>query len=95
MRPLTKKLWLGMGILVILTPLGLILPGYFKAGGAWGEKKIWALWNAPMPDYSFKGWEGKGLVISSFAYIVSAIVGIVIIAGIVFWVGKMLARNNE
>jgi len=34
---LTKKLWIGIFVLVILTPLGLILPNYFKAGDAWGE----------------------------------------------------------
>ena len=34
---LTKKLWIGIGVLIILTPLGLILPDYFKAGDAWGE----------------------------------------------------------
>ncbi|MFH1199144.1 MAG: PDGLE domain-containing protein [Candidatus Omnitrophota bacterium] len=33
----TQKLWLGILILVILSPLGLILPHYFKAGSAWGE----------------------------------------------------------
>ena len=33
----TTKLWLGIGILVLLSPLGLILPEYFKAGDAWGE----------------------------------------------------------
>lgn len=33
----TAKLWLGIAVLVILSPLGLILPEYFKATGAWGE----------------------------------------------------------
>jgi len=33
----TRKLWIGIGILVILSPLGLIIPKYFGAGGAWGE----------------------------------------------------------
>jgi hypothetical protein len=34
---LTRKLWAGIGALIILSPLGLILPDYFKAGSAWGE----------------------------------------------------------
>jgi len=33
----TTKLWIGIGILAILSPLGLILPERFKAGDAWGE----------------------------------------------------------
>jgi len=36
MKTITK-LWIGIGILILLSPLGLILPEYFKAGDAWGE----------------------------------------------------------
>ena len=36
MKPITK-LWLGLGVLILLSPLGLILPDHFKAGSAWGE----------------------------------------------------------
>ncbi|MBP6963714.1 MAG: PDGLE domain-containing protein [Armatimonadetes bacterium] len=32
-----KKLWIGLGILVVLSPLGLIIPARFGAGSAWGE----------------------------------------------------------
>ena len=35
-----KRLWWGIGILVLLSPLGLILPEVFKSGPAWGE---WSL----------------------------------------------------
>jgi len=34
---LINKLWVGMGILVLISPLGLLLPERFKAGDAWGE----------------------------------------------------------
>lgn len=33
----TTKLWIGIAVLAILSPAGLILAGYFKAGPAWGE----------------------------------------------------------
>lgn len=33
----TTKLWIGLAILIILSPLALILPEHFKAGAAWGE----------------------------------------------------------
>ena len=92
---LTKKLWIGIAILVVLTPLGLILPYYFKAQGAWGEGKIMDFWIAPLRDYSFKGWEDKGLVFLCFSYIIAAIVGVAVISGIVFIIGKMLARKND
>jgi hypothetical protein len=31
------RLWIGLGILAMLSPIGLILPEIFKAGAAWGE----------------------------------------------------------
>jgi hypothetical protein len=34
---ITTKLWLGLGVLSILSPLGLYLPEKFKAGSTWGE----------------------------------------------------------
>ncbi|MCX5678414.1 MAG: cobalamin biosynthesis protein [Candidatus Omnitrophica bacterium] len=37
MKKNTARLWIGLVILVILSPLGVILPKYFKAGTAWGE----------------------------------------------------------
>jgi len=33
----TKRLWWGLGILILLSPLGLILPHLFQSGPAWGE----------------------------------------------------------
>lgn len=108
----TKKLWIGIGILIVLSPIGLILPDHFKAGAAWGEwgadeiqkltgyiphglEKLSTLWNAPIPDYAFKGWEEKGLFHLSFAYIFSAVLGIAVTAGIVFVVSKLLVRRGD
>jgi cobalt/nickel transport protein len=31
------KFWVGLGVLAVLSPLGLLLPAYFKSGTAWGE----------------------------------------------------------
>ena len=109
---ITTKLWIGLVILIALTPLGLILPERFKTGGAWGEwgsqeikdlvgyiprgfEKLSRLWSAPVPDYAFKGWEGKGLMHLSVAYIVSAIAGIAIIVGLVFLLGRILTKKGD
>lgn len=32
-----KRLWIWIGVLILLSPIGLILPELLKAGGAWGE----------------------------------------------------------
>jgi len=109
---LTNKLWIGLGILVVLSPLGLLLPEHFKAESAWGEwgademqklvgyipqglEKLSSLWNAPMPDYAFKGWEGKGVSQLSFVYIISAMLGIIVIVVVILLIGKILSRWNE
>lgn len=106
------KFWIGIAILIILSPIGLILPYHFKAGSAWGEwgademqklvgyvpqglQKLSELWKAPMPDYAFKGWEEKGLPHLSFAYIISAIVGIGIITIVVLVIGRILSKKED
>ncbi len=33
----TKRLWWGLVILMLISPIGLILPEVFKSGPAWGE----------------------------------------------------------
>jgi cobalt/nickel transport protein len=99
------KLWFLIAVLAALTPLGLALPEYFKAGSSWGEwgldeikgligylpqglGKLASIWNPPIPDYSFKGWSGKALLSQGFAYISSAVLGILVTAGVVILLGK-------
>ncbi len=36
MKPI-KRLWWGLAVLILLSPLGLILPEIFRSGPAWGE----------------------------------------------------------
>jgi len=107
----TTKLWIGLGILILLSPLGLLLPEHFKAGSAWGEwgtgtikewigyvpgglEKLSSLWSAPIPDYTFKGQEGAGLWVLSLGYIASALIGILVVAGLVFLIAKLLSKNK-
>ena len=109
---LTTKLWIGIAALVILSPLGLMLPEYFKSGSAWGEwgvdeiqkiigyapkglVKLSSLWKAPLSDYAFSGWEEKGSAGLSFAYIISAIIGIAAVVIIALLAGKWLAKKGD
>jgi hypothetical protein len=92
----TSKMALGLGGLILLSPLGLIIPDYFKAGSAWGESgKDGELWKAPMPDYSFKGWEDKGLPHLSFAYIIAGVLGAAVIALLAWLIGRLLAKKGD
>jgi cobalt/nickel transport protein len=98
--------------LILLSPLGLLLPEHFKTGAAWGEwsideikklvgyvpkglEKLAPLWNAPLPDYAFKGWEGKGLSHLNLAYVISAVVGIGVTVGASLLVGKLLVKRGK
>jgi cobalt/nickel transport protein len=98
--------------LIILSPLGLLLPEHFKAGTAWGEwgadeirelagylpsglNRLADLWKAPMPDYAFKGWEDKPLSYLSFAYILSAVIGILLIILVTLLLGKFFSKKEE
>ncbi|MFA5146856.1 MAG: PDGLE domain-containing protein [Candidatus Omnitrophota bacterium] len=108
----TTKLWIGLAILIVLSPIGLILPEHFKAGSAWGEwgaeemmdlvgyiphglERLAGLWKAPIPDYAFKGWEGKPLQDLSFAYIISAVVGITITVLAVIGIARLLVKKED
>lgn len=108
---ITSKLWIGMAVLAVLSPLGLILPEYFKAGTAWGEwsadeiqalvgyipnglAKLAARWTAPIPDYAFKGWEERGLSHLSFAYIISAFLGMAVVSLLAWLIGRTLTKKE-
>ena len=104
-----RKLWIGIGVLILLSPLGLVLPRMFRAGGAWGEwgldgineragyvpeglKGLSGIWSAPVSDYAFSGWN-KGLK-GYLAYILSGIVGVALVAGLAYVLGRVLKRNE-
>ena len=106
------KLWIGILVLVVLSPLGLILPARFGAGSAWGEwsveeihhltgyvpqgmRNIAYIWNAPLPDYSLRGQESAGTTALSASYILSAIIGIGLVAGLAYLIGRILAHREH
>jgi hypothetical protein len=106
----TKKLWIVIGILLLLSPLGVIIPVLFKAQGAWGEwgrdtiekmvgfmpegmKRLGDLWKAPMPGYAIPG-QSRGLASDSMGYVVTGVVGVAVIACIMYLLAKLIGRKN-
>ena len=106
-----RELWIALGILVILTPLGLIVPAWFGAGGAWGEwgaeeiKKLIGYVPAGMEKLSHL-WKSPmhdytvpgqkpGLVRESLGYIAAAIIGVGITGGLAYALAKLLERKNK
>jgi cobalt/nickel transport system permease protein len=98
------KLWLlwgALGLVALATPIGLLASG--TAWGEWGTdelktmglgfipqgiEKFTGWWPAPMPDY---GLPRLGAVIG---YILSAFVGIILIAFLLWMLGRWLSRRN-
>ncbi len=106
-----KKHWIGIGILILLTPLGLIVPKWFGAEGAWGEwgmdeiEKIAGFVPEGMKLLA-EIWkaplpdyavpgQSKGPVLEGFGYILSGVVGIACTAGVMYGIAKLLSRNSK
>lgn len=106
-----KKLWIGLAILAVLTPLGLIIPALFGAGGAWGE---WGLEEIrKLIGYIPEGmqklshiWKSpmpdykvsgqqQGIGHQSLEYIFTAFIGIIITAGLAYLLVRILGRKNK
>ena len=65
--------------------LGQVPPGMRQSAG---------LWRAPLPLYGFKGWDRLGLGWQSLAYLVSAAVGVVVVAGVVLALGRLFLKER-
>ena len=96
-----KKFLIGLGILGILSPLGLL-----ASGTAWGEwekdtflkllgfvpkglQKFSNIWGAPFSDYTVPG------TVNYLGYIISAFVGMFLVISITWLVGKILTKKNK
>jgi cobalt/nickel transport system permease protein/cobalt/nickel transport protein len=100
----TKNMAIGLVALMILAPLGLLAVG--ETFGEWsneeieeklgyiptGLEELSSLWSAPMPDYDLPG-GGESMTSLSFAYILSAVLGVVICGGLLYFWGKKVARD--
>lgn len=97
-----KSLWIGLLVLIILTPLGLLAQG--TAWGEWaseelitlfgyvpeGMKGLRNLWTSILPGYNLPGFSSP--VQSAFGYIISAAIGSSIIVLIIYLAGKIWKR---
>jgi|WetSurMetagenome_2_1015567.scaffolds.fasta_scaffold154833_3 cobalt/nickel transport protein len=103
----TTKLWIGIGTLALLSPLGVFLPDRFKAGSAWGE------WGAEefggLIGYIPKGLDKMASVWKAplpdyavnglqrhpgIAYGISTIIGIGLCVGVVYILGLIVSRKS-
>jgi cobalt/nickel transport system permease protein len=102
----SKGLWAFIGILVILTPLGLL-----ASGAAWGEwsskelqsilgyvpeglKRLESIWRyAFLGDYGLPGWESPFM--TALGYILSGVVGVGMIVVVTFLMSRFFPADRR
>ncbi len=106
-----KRLWIAVLVLALLSPLGLLIPALFGAGGAWGE---WGLEEIrKMLGFVPEGMRKLGHLWSSpmkdyavpgqsggiagkgLGYLASALVGAAIAAALAFLLARVLGKRNR
>jgi len=106
-----KKLWIGLLVMALLTPLGILLPEKFNAENAWGEWGIEKLEKllGYVPDGLRKltdlwkapvpdynfGGEGASKVVQVISYIGSGLLGIGACALVVFIISRLIVRHGK
>ncbi len=105
-----RTLWIGIGILILLVPMGLIVPELLRAGGAWGEwgaeelKKIVGYVPEGMKDLSriWKapvsdyGFPGWTQGVKGYiAYMISALVGVAAVVALTYLFARMLKKPRK
>ncbi|MDI6868082.1 MAG: cobalamin biosynthesis protein [Coprothermobacterota bacterium] len=101
-----KPFFLVILVLAILTPIGIYLPEKLQAGDAWGEwspedlsqeigyvpqgmEKLSNIYQAPLPDYT------AGELNPYLAYILSAILGILLAGGLIYLIGWAISAREH
>ena len=107
---MTRKLWIGIAVLALLSPLGIIIPKWFGAEGTWGE---WGLDEIErIAGFVPKGmkriadlWKAplpdyalpignKGIAAEGIGYALSAVIGIVVIVAVMYGITKLLGHKG-
>jgi len=111
MTAFQKKLWIGLLIMALMTPLGILLPKLFKAVEAWGEWGIDQLEKliGYVPEGLKKlndlwkaplpdyqvGGNESSMTFKVFSYIVSGFIGMVVCVLIFLLASKWIAKRKH
>jgi hypothetical protein len=111
MTKFQKKLWIGLLVMALLTPLGILLPEKFKAEEAWGEWGMQKLEKLVgyVPDGLKRlvdlwkapvsdynfGDAGASTTVQVVSYIASGLLGIGVCVFVVFMVSRFIARHGK
>lgn len=106
-----KKLWIGLFVLALLSPMGVILPEKFKAGGAWGEwgpvelKKLIGYLPEGLKKLSALwkapvpdynfGGGASSMAVKVISYVASGLIGIFAVAVVIYVISKFIIKNEK
>jgi hypothetical protein len=106
-----KKLWAGLLVLALLTPLGMILPEKFRAGGAWGEwgpeelQKLIGYVPEGLkrlaglwkaPAPDYHfGGEGTSMTVQVLSYLASGLIGILAVGLVIYCISRFVVKNGK
>jgi|SRR5208283_1096865 len=107
MDELTRNLAIGLVLLIIIAPIGLIASG--TAYGEWasdelkekvgyvppGLEELSSIWNPPMKDYNIPNGPSfeDSKPVASVGYILSAVIGAIVGGGLLYFIGKKVAKD--
>ena len=107
MDKLTRNLAIGLALLIIIVPIGLIAAG--TAYGEWesnelkdkigyipqGFEELSELWHAPLKDYNIPNGPSfqDSKLVASAGYILSAVIGVMVGGSLLYFIGKKVAKN--
>ncbi len=106
-----KKLWIGLLIMALLTPFGILAPQKFRAEEAWGEwgiEKLEKLFGY-VPEGLRKlaglwkapipdynfGGEGASTTLQTISYVASGLLGIGICVFVVYVISRFIAKHGK
>jgi hypothetical protein len=108
---ITKKIWIAIAVLVILSPLGVLIPFYWGSGTPWGEwtmEEIRTL-SGYVPEgmkHLAERWKapmsgytvpgsGQNIISKSISYLTAAVIGVGLTAGLAYLLARLLERNKK
>ena len=106
-----KKLWIGLVIMALISPLGIILPELFNSGDAWGEwgtdtlEKLLGYVPDGLKKYAefWKapvadynlGGEESSMAVKVISYMASGVIGILAVFFVIYLISKVVMRNGK
>ncbi|MGE5304245.1 MAG: PDGLE domain-containing protein [Alphaproteobacteria bacterium] len=106
-----RKLWIGLLVMALLTPLGIILPHIFNAGAAWGEWGVDKL--AQLLGYTPQGlkklsdlWKAPvpnynvggrdaSTTFQIISYFAAGVLGVAAVGLVVYLIARFITKNDK